>query len=293
MSPPRILKRVVAEIGSPVASGQVQQWIGGREEKSRIVSRVLVIQHVAPEGPAVLGDALRAVGCAVDIAHINLGSRPIDLCGYDGLVVLGGPMSATSDEGFPTRQAEVELLRRALDEYLPTLGICLGAQLLASAGGGRVWRGSGLEIGWGTVTLTSQAVSDPLFARIQSPLTVFHWHGDTFDLPPGAVRLAGSVAYRNQAFRLGPVAWGLQFHVEVDEAAVESLVVGLSDDAERADGGGAGVRQATRSALNRLRPTQDLILSRFARLVLDHAKTAMRSGSPSRAFVGTTRPSSG
>jgi GMP synthase-like glutamine amidotransferase len=184
------------------------------------------VQHVEPEGPYLLGRSLSAAGIGIDLRRVHLGDDvPADAAQFDAVVVMGGPMSAREDTGFPTRRAEVALLRDALRQAVPTLGICLGAQLLALAGGGEVLTGpEGPEIGWGPVRLAPEARHDPLFGDVPEQLQVLHWHGDTFTLPPAAVRLAGSCSYENQAFRLGSSAWGLQFHIEVDDSAVRGFI---------------------------------------------------------------------
>ena len=135
-----------------------------------------------------------------------------------GLVVMGGPMGVHDD--LPWLAAERALLREAVDAGVPVLGICLGAQQLALALGGDVRRGDTVECGVGEVHLSSAAVRDAVFGRAPTPLPCVHWHGDTFSLPPGAVHLARSDAYENQAFRVGDRAYGLQFHVEVTGALV-------------------------------------------------------------------------
>ena len=115
---------------------------------------------------------------------------------------------------------ERELLRAAVEAGVPVLGVCLGAQQLAAALGGEVRRGAVPECGVGEVHLTAAALADPVFGPAPTPLPCVHWHGDTFSLPPGAVHLARSDAYENQAFRVGTRAYGLQFHVEVTGALV-------------------------------------------------------------------------
>jgi GMP synthase-like glutamine amidotransferase len=181
---------------------------------------------------------------------------------------MGGPMSANSDDGFDSRPAELARLAEAVAAGIPTLGICLGAQLLALAAGGSVMPGpAGPEIGWGTVELTAQSAADLLFADLPVRLVVLQWHGDTFEPPAHAVRLAGNAAYPNQAFRVGPAAWGLQFHVEVDAGAVDGFLTAFGDDAEDVDGGPDAIRAATPAALEQLAPTRDRLLSRFAQLV--------------------------
>jgi GMP synthase-like glutamine amidotransferase len=162
----------------------------------------LVIQHVAPEGPYVIRGALERAGVTVDIRSVGDGvDLPPDLAGFEGLVVMGGPMSATGDEGFPTRRAELDLLADALHRGLPTLGVCLGCP---APGPGR--RGGGVprpgrsrdRLGAGRAD--REAADDPLLTGLPAELTVLHWHGDTFDPPPGAVLLAVSPRYRSQAF---------------------------------------------------------------------------------------------
>ena len=226
---------------------------------------VLVIQHLEPEAPYAIDRACRRAGVETTVWRTDLDATVPDLDGVHALVVMGGPMSATSDDGYPTRNAELDLVRRALDSDLPVMGVCLGAQLLAVAGGGRVYRGHGAEIGWAPITTTAGASDDELFAAVPAQLTVLHWHGDTFELPPGATLLASSGAYPSQAFRLGR-AWGLQFHLEVDAVAVEAFVHTFGDDAEKADGGAAGILADMSAALESLEPIRDGVLDRFAAL---------------------------
>lgn len=231
-------------------------------------ARVLVVQHLEPEQPAAVLDSLVAAGATVDTVRTDLGDEvPSSAEGLRGLVVLGGPMSARRDDGFPSRSAEMALLREALRSELPVLGVCLGAQLLAAAAGAAVRGGDGPEVGWAPVSLTSAARDDALFAGCAPSVTVLHWHGETFDLPAGAVHLASSSRYPNQAFRIGPAAWGLQFHLEVDAAAVERFIAAFPGDAEAAPGGAEAIRAATPSALEQLEEPRNRILGRFAEIV--------------------------
>jgi len=232
------------------------------------VSRAVVVQHLEPEGPAGIAERLAERGVDVDVVRTDLGDPlPDDLEGVDGLVVMGGPMSARSDEGFPTRTAELRLLACAVGAAVPTLGVCLGAQLLAVAAGGEVWPGHGPEIGWGPVELREPAAADLLFAGLPDELTVLHWHGETYELPPGAVRLASSASYEEQAFRVGQCAWGVQFHLEVEMGGVAAFVSAFPGDAQHARGGAAGLWAATATAVEQLSPHRDAVLGRFAELV--------------------------
>jgi GMP synthase-like glutamine amidotransferase len=229
----------------------------------------LIIQHVAPERACTIGEALASSGVDLETCAVHEGQvLPADLSGFDGLVVMGGPMSALSDRGFPTRTAELALLVEALDRGVPTLGVCLGSQLLASAAGGSVSRGAaGQEIGWAPVEFSAAAHADPLFGGVPDSVPVLHWHGDTFDLPQGATHLASSRQYPNQAFRVGACAWGLQFHVEVDLAAVADFVEAFGSEAVAAGVDPAVILAEARHHLATLEPVRHRLTRRFAESV--------------------------
>ena len=129
---------------------------------------------------------------------------------------LGGSMHAWDEESLPFLARERELLREAVDEGVPVLGICLGGQVLARALGAEVRPAEQPEVGWLQVEATPEAAGDPLLAHLRAPVGVYQWHLDVFDMPDGAVRLARSDRAEHQAFRYGERAWGLQFHPEVD-----------------------------------------------------------------------------
>jgi GMP synthase-like glutamine amidotransferase len=241
----------------------------------------LIVQHLEPEAPYAIGDALTDAGVVTDVRRVYEGEPlPSDLADFTGLVIMGGPMSALSDDGFPSRRAEIALLDDALSRGLPTLGVCLGAQLLALAAGGVVHAGpTGPEIGWGPVSLTDQADEDPLLAGLPPTLTVLHWHGDTFELPPGAIHLAASARYRNQAFGIAARAWGFQFHLEVDHRAVAAFVGAFGADATAAGTTPESIEADSAEVLEVLTPGRTEVLSRFAGLVAthDHDRLADRS----------------
>lgn len=183
-----------------------------------------VIRHVEIEDLGYIGEALEAVGIRpvyVDAESLTDG-RLVGRVG--GLIVLGGPMGAYELDRYPYLQFEIDLIRDTLAAARPILGVCLGAQLLAAAAGARVYPGArGKEIGWAPVQLTELGVDDPLWAGFPETFDTFHWHGDTFDLPADADLLAHSERYV-QAFRLGPSAYGVQFHPEVVPAQLEAWI---------------------------------------------------------------------
>ena len=164
----------------------------------------VVLQHVAFEGPGSVARAITDSGAGLSVVRVDLGEAvppPAAVGDMAGLVVLGGPMGVSDD--LPWLRDERALLHEAVAAGLPVLGVCLGAQQLAAALGAEVRRGPAPECGVGEVHLTADAIGDPVFGPAPTPLPCVHWHGDTFSLPEGAVRLAGNEAYENQAFRVG------------------------------------------------------------------------------------------
>ncbi|MGW1542164.1 type 1 glutamine amidotransferase [Streptomyces sp. NPDC002309] len=211
-----------------------------------------VLQHVPFEGPGLLSGAAASAGVELRVRHLWDGDRVPGLRETGGLVVLGGPMNALDDGRHPHLAAERRLLRQAVHEGVPVLGVCLGAQLLAAAAGADVTRGPEPEIGPGSVTLRTAAEDDPLLHGVGREMPVLHWHQDTFTLPEGAFLLASSDRYPHQAFRLGPRAWGLQFHIEVDAAAVEGFGPELPEHARPSEEETDAIAAVGRAVLPRL-----------------------------------------
>jgi GMP synthase-like glutamine amidotransferase len=181
----------------------------------------VVLQHVTYEGPGAIAVAIADAGADLSVVRLDRGEkvpRGEAVAGMTGLVVMGGPVGV--HEELPWLETERALVRSAVEAELPVLGVCLGAQQLAAALGGTVTKGPEPEYGVGDVHLTNEVIGDPLFGPAPTPLPCVHWHGDTFSLPEGSVRLAGNEAYENQAFRFGRRAYGLQFHVEVTGSLV-------------------------------------------------------------------------
>lgn len=177
------------------------------------MKRILVVLHSESEPLGALAEPIGAAGLRADI-RLAIDSLPRSLEGYRGLIVMGGNVGVYEADRYPFLSLEIALLREALSARLPTLGVCLGSQLLAAAGGARVYVGKAPEIGWWPVI---RLADDPWLAGWPRRFTPLHWHRDTFELPPGSVHLASSELYPHQAFRLGS-ALGLQFHVEATVA---------------------------------------------------------------------------
>jgi GMP synthase (glutamine-hydrolysing) len=171
---------------------------------------ILVLRHEPFEH---LGHFARSFANRGIVFHYKDLGEALDLNGYSGVVVMGGPQSA--NDALPGLAAELNLITAALRNQLPVLGICLGAQLIAKALGARVYPNGSTEIGWAPVTFTESARHDPVFGDFPSPTAFFHWHGETFDLPAGSEWLAYSALCRHQAFRYGRNAYGIQFHPEI------------------------------------------------------------------------------
>jgi GMP synthase-like glutamine amidotransferase len=190
--------------------------------------RLLVIEHEADAPVALFGEWLTGVGVELEVIRPWKGDPVPSQVATGGLVVLGGAMAAEDDDVAPWLPAVRSLLREAVPAGVPTLGICLGAQLMAVATGGRVERGdAGPELGVCRLELSGAAAADPLFGPLRPPLAAAQWHMDAITaLPGGAVVLASSDRYDVQAFRVGEAAWGVQFHPEVDRAVMASWAAG-------------------------------------------------------------------
>lgn len=179
--------------------------------------RVLVLQHIACEPPGVYEDVLLERGCTIERVELDEGEPIPAGRDFDAVIAMGGPMSVNDEAELPWLASEKQFVAGAARAGTPFWGVCLGVQLLASSLGARVYPGPEPEVGLLPVELTPEGRDDPVFADLADGVVTLQWHGDTFDLPDGAVRLAGSPAYPNQAFRFG-AAYGVQFHLEVTPA---------------------------------------------------------------------------
>jgi GMP synthase (glutamine-hydrolysing) len=182
---------------------------------------ILVVQHQDNCPPMLLGPAAEAAGLALDVRNVAQGAEvPAGPDGYAGVVVLGGSAGIADAPDAPHLYDEMDLIRATADAGTPFLGICLGAQLAAEALGGSVRRGEdGVEVGWVEVRPTDEGRDDPVAAAAGEGLSLFQWHHDVFEPPPGATPLLTADRYPNQGFRLGEV-WAVQAHPEVDASAI-------------------------------------------------------------------------
>jgi len=233
------------------------------------ICTALAITHVAFEDLGSLGVELAQAGFniqVIDACTTNL--RAIDALDHDLVVVLGGPVSVYEHDTYPFIEVEIQLLRSRLAAKRPTLGICLGAQLMAAALGARVYPGThGKELGWAPIYTGSDCSVPSWFKALLNPkLRVLHWHGDTFDLPAGTARLAGTTHYANQAFVVGNYALGLQFHPEVTVQGLERWYVGHASELAQA---GVCVRRL-REESRTFGPELETVARQVWRQWLDH-----------------------
>jgi GMP synthase (glutamine-hydrolysing) len=241
------------------------------------MKRILVFQHVPYEPLGTLNPQLKAAGFR--IRYVNFSRTPEavpSVDGYNGLVVLGGPMGAYQTDRHPHLGTEIELIRQALHLRLPVLGICLGAQLLARALGAKVGPASKPEIGWHTISLSGGAQDDPLFRHFKPTQKIFQWHSDTFALPRGATHLAASAVCNNQAFKFGDNAYGLQFHLEVDRQLIGRwLKVPAHQRELEAMGGAVDPEQVlleTRAQIAETEQLAEAVFGEFIKLFSHHGR---------------------
>lgn len=230
--------------------------------------RIHVLQHVAVEGPGVLTQWFEHNNCPVSYTRFyEPGAELPELDTFDRLVIMGGPMSVGDEADYPWLKAEKQFIRAAVDAGKSVLGICLGSQLLAAALGQRVYANSQAEIGWFPVYKTPAGAQSDLLHQFADETMVFHWHGDTFDVPPQAKRLFYSQATPNQSFTIGKRVLALQFHLEVDETALEAMLHEFSHHLLKAP----FVQSASeiRQQQHRLSPNKQLLFSLMDALDLD------------------------
>jgi GMP synthase-like glutamine amidotransferase len=190
---------------------------------------VLILKNVPHEGPGTIEDFLRERKMAFYIIDLQSEELPVTES-FDTLVIMGGPMSVNDTDQYPFVTKEIELVKEFINRGKKVLGVCLGAQIMATALGADVYPGPEKEIGWFDIEvegngtrdrLMTTLATDPADGAYRNSFKVFHWHGETYDMPEGSVRLARSELYRNQAFRYGKNVYALQFHVEVTNEMID------------------------------------------------------------------------
>lgn len=192
--------------------------------------RIHYLQHVEFEDAANIVPWAEARGHTLNRTRLYENESPPSVDAFDWLVIMGGPMNVYEHERYPWLVREKRFIADAIGRNKPALGICLGAQLIADVLGGRVTRNREKEIGWFPVSLTDGARGSPLFHALPRQFLPFHWHGDTFSIPPGAVHAASSEACANQAFQYGDRVVGLQFHLDYSAASIGKMVESCGDE---------------------------------------------------------------
>ena len=200
------------------------------------MSDFLVLQHIGCEDLGTIEQAMIHRGISYRYVRLFDGDPlPEDIKNYSGLIILGGPMNVYEEDVYPYLKDEDILIKEAVKRRIPVLGICLGGQLIAKATGAKVNKGTKKEIGWYDLLLTPGGKADKVFKNSPERLTVFQWHGDTFDIPSDATLLAGSVLFPNQAFRIGDNIYGLQFHLEVTQKMISRWINEYKDELSSLD----------------------------------------------------------
>jgi GMP synthase-like glutamine amidotransferase len=225
--------------------------------------KILIIKHVGNEGPGLVRTYFESQGWPLEIVDFSNGDGlPSNLDDIAAVVMLGGPMNVYEEEKYPFLKNEDDFISRLIIEDIPFFGICLGAQLLAKACQGRVLKVNAGEIGWYTVNMTKEGRQDTLFYGLPARLTVFQWHEDTFEVPEGGILLVQGKTCRNQAFKVGNYAYGLQFHIEVTPDMVSEW---MKDQGERVDVN--TIIKTTIEKRNFLEKQTNAILANFLRII--------------------------
>ena len=210
---------------------------------------IAYIQHVPFEGLGNIADWAREEAHVTHAIRLFAGDSLPNTDEIDLLIVLGGPMNVDEEENFPFLREEKRFIERIIEQKKPVLGICLGAQLIAQVLGAKVYKGEQKEIGWFPVNKFDQSES-PFAKILPATFTTFHWHGDTFDLPRGAVHLGSSAVYENQAFAFGDKVLGLQFHLEATLDMVRLMIENEAEEIHSETAAGAKFVQTDRQILS-------------------------------------------
>jgi GMP synthase (glutamine-hydrolysing) len=230
------------------------------------MAKIYVLQHHPVENLGNIADALEGAALAWQYVHVNDGQPvPASMKGAGGLIIMGGPMGVYQTDRYPWLRDEMRLIEDAMKLNLPVLGICLGAQILAAALGAKVDRNpAGKEIGWHPIRLSDSAKDDRLMRGLPTTMTPFHWHGDIFDLPPGAASLASSEKTPCQAFRHGDKVYGFQFHFEVTRDGVAAMAAAFAKELVRENIPADRMIAQAAEFISPLEKISDTVFSRWA-----------------------------
>ena len=216
--------------------------------------KICCLTHVPFEDAANIGVWADQRGHALTYTHLHRYDLLPAIESFDMVAIMGGPMNIYEHVLYPWLAQEKKFIRRAIDAGKKVIGICLGAQLITDVLGGQVRPNSYKEIGWHPIKLTSRAAKSAGFSTLPRTMTVFHWHGDTFSIPPGAIHLASSTVCTDQAFQYGEHVLALQFHLEYSQESIEKMLTHCSDElvdspyiqtAEEIRSGGTNIQQCT------------------------------------------------
>ena len=192
--------------------------------------KIHYLQHVGFEGLGRIEPWAIAQNHSLSVTRFYNNEPLPSVQEIDWLIVMGGPMNIYEDNKYPWLTAEKQFIEQAIKQDKTVIGICLGAQLIADVLGTKVYPGPQKEIGWFPIEMTDEAENSAVFNSLPQNLTVFHWHGDTFDLPKGAIRLAYSEGCQNQAFVYNKKVLGLQFHLESSKDSVQQIIQNCGDE---------------------------------------------------------------
>ena len=238
------------------------------EQKRHTMASVTILQHIQCETPGIISQCLQNANIDMHLVGIFDGDPiPLNMDAQAGLIIMGGPMSVYDQAQFPFLLAEQRLIEKALEDNKPVLGVCLGSQLLAAVLGAEVKSGAQREIGWYPVALKESAATDSLWKHLPNRFMAYHWHGDAFDLPQGAVSLASSEMTPCQAFRYDKNAYGFLFHMEVTEHIIKNMVTEFQEELEDQRNSAASIIQTSRDYLPALQTIGVRVFRRWIRLL--------------------------
>jgi len=233
---------------------------------------ILVIQHVEYEGLGIIEEILQKRGFEFELIISTKNNIPKSARNYSAIIIMGGPMGVYEQSLYPFISDEIRLIKNCFDENIPVLGVCLGAQLVASAAGAKVYKGNQKEIGWYNLKLTEEGKSDFLFRGLPEEFPVFQWHGDTFDIPDNCTNLASSDLFPNQIIKVGENVYGLQFHLEVTEEMIKNWIM-INDEELKSVKSYINIEDLskhTRTYIDRLNQYGQIVFNRFFDQIQSH-----------------------